>query len=155
MIHSDLCGPFEVESIGGSKYFMFFIDDATRKVFVYMLKSKDEAKTVYEKFKSMVQRQSGRQIKIFRSDNGREYVNASMKASMERDGICHQTTCTYTPEQNGVAERMNRIIVEKVRSMLNDAQLPKRFWAEEVNPAVYLINRSPTRALNDITPEEA
>lgn len=155
LVHSDLCGPFEVASIGGSRYFITFIDDASRKVFIYTLESKDQVKEAYEDFKSMAERQTGKKLKILRSDNGREYVNGAMKASMRRDGVRHQKTCPYSPEQNGTAERMNRTIMERVRSMLNDAKLPKEFWAEAVNTAVYVINRSPTRALDGTTPEEA
>ena len=143
-------------SIGGSRYFMTFIDDATRKVVIYTLETKDQALEAYDAFKAMAERQTGRKLQILRSDNGREYVNSNFKASMERDGVRHQKTYPYTPEQNGIAERMNRTILDKVQSLLNDAKLSKKFWAEAVNKAVYLINRSPTRALKgQVTPEEA
>ncbi|KXJ79375.1 hypothetical protein RP20_CCG001137 [Aedes albopictus] len=77
-----------------------------------------------------------------------------MEACMRRDGIIHQTTCPYTPQQNGVAERMNRTLVEKARCMLNDSKLPKKFWAEAVSTAAYLVNRSPARSLEAKTSEE-
>ena len=155
LVHTDLCGPFEVPSLGGSRYFISFIDDATRKLFVYNLETKDQAQKAFQNFRAMVERQTGCRLKVLRSDNGREYINASFKTILERDGIRHQKTCPYTPEQNGVAERMNRTIIEKVRCMLNEAKLPKQFWAEAVNTAAYTINRCPTRSLGGITPEEA
>lgn len=155
LVHSDVCGPVEVPSLGGSRFFVTFIDDATRKVFVYCLESKGQVTEVYEQFKSLVERQTGRKLKVLRTDNGTEYVNSRMRKSMQRDGIVHQTSCPYTPQQNGVAERMNRTLVEKARCMLNDAQLPKKFWAEAISTAAYIVNRSPSRSLDLVTPEEA
>lgn len=127
----DLVRPIEVPSLGGSRFVMTFIDDATRKVFVYFLEKKNQAFKAYCKFKFMAERQTSRKLKILRTDNGTEYVNKVFQASFEKDGVRHQRTCPYSPEQNGVAERMNRTLVEKARSVLNDANLPKMFWAEE------------------------
>lgn len=150
LVHSDVCGPVEVPSLGGSRFFITFMDDATRKVFVYCLESKGQVTEAYEQFKSPVERQTGKKLKILQTDNGTEYVNSRMRKSMQRDGIVHQTSCPYTPQLNGVAERMNRTLVEKVRCMLNDAQLLKKFWAEVFSTAAYLVNRS-----DMVTPEEA
>lgn len=154
LVHSDLVGPIEVPSVGGSRYVMTFIDDASRKVFLYFLERKNEAFGAYENFKAMTERQTGRKLKVLRTDNGTEYVNKTFRTSMAKDGVRHEKTCPYTPEQNGVAERMNRTLIEKARSMLNDSRLPKEFWAEAVSTAAYLVNRSPTRSLQT-TPEEA
>lgn len=155
LVHSDLCGPMEMNSFGGARYFFTLIDDYTHKVFVYFLKTKDEVTEKFDDFKNMIENQTGLKIKILRTDNGTEYCNASFLSILRKAGIQHQTTVPYTPEQNGVAERMNRTIVEKARCMLFDADLNKPFWAEAVSTAVFLINRSPTRCLKDITPEEA
>ena len=103
----------------------------------------------------MVERQTGKKLKILRSDNGREYVCAEMKKFMRVKGIKHQLTVQYTPEQNGIAERCNRTLCTKARSMLEDAKLERKFWAEAVNTAVHLKNVSPTKAVKDMTPEEA
>jgi hypothetical protein len=155
LVHSDVCGPVEMPSIGGSRYFVTFVDDASHKVFLYFVKSKSEVKEVYERFKAKAERQTGRKLKMLRTDNDTESVNSVMKMSMQRDGVTHQTTCPYTPEQNGTAERMNRTLVEKARSMMNDVGLPKKFWAEAVSTAAYIVNRCPTRVLESKTPEEA
>ena len=155
LVHSDLVGPIEVPSLGGSRYVMTFIDDASRKVFVYFLERKSDAFGAYQTFKAMAERQTNRKLKVLRTDNGTEYVNGSFISSFAKDGVLHQKTCPYTPEQNGVVERMNRTIIEKARSMLNEAHLPKQFWAEAVSTAAYLANRSPTRSLEAVTPEEA
>lgn len=83
----------------------------------------------------MVERQTG----ILRTDNETEFVNSSMSSNMNRDGVIHQTSCPYTPEQIGAAESMNRTLA---KSMLADARLPKTFWMEVISAAAYLINRS-------------
>lgn len=155
LIHSDLCGPMETTSAGGSRYFLSFIDNSTRKVFIFFLKDKSEVAETFEEFRSSVERQTSKKICILRSDNGREYINRSMDQNLRRLDIMYQKTIPYTPEQNGLAERMNRTIVERAKAMLFDAELPKIYWAEAVATATYLINRSPAAGLKGKTPEEA
>src|SRR5690606_19654886 len=155
LIHSDLCGPMENTSLGGARYFLTFIDDYSRKVFVYTLENKNQVKKTFESFKELVENQTGKRIKILRTDNGTEYINRDMSSFLEKSGIRHETSVEYTPEQNGLAERMNRTILERARSMLIGANLPKKYWGEAVSTGVYLINRSPASALPKITPEEA
>jgi hypothetical protein len=154
LIHSDLCGPMENDSLGGSRYFFTLIDDHSKKIHVYFLRHKNEVSKCIKDFKIFAENQLERKMKVLRSDNGKEYVNNELKAYLESTGVRHQLTIPYTPQQNGVAERTNRTIVEKARSLLSDAGLPKAYWAEAVSTAVYLINRTPTRVLNFKTPEE-
>jgi hypothetical protein len=154
LIHSDLCGPMENDSLGGSRYFLTLIDDHFKKIHVYFLRHKNEVSKCIKDFKIFAENQLERKMKALRSDNGKEYVNNELKAYLESTGVRHQLTIPYTPQQNGVAERTNRTIVEKARSLLSDAGLPKAYWAEAVSTAVYLINRTPTRVLNFKTPEE-
>ncbi|CAH9088439.1 unnamed protein product [Cuscuta epithymum] len=155
LVHSDVCGPIEVESNGGSKYFVTFIDDATRKTWVYMLKTKSQVFETFQKFHAMVERETERKLKSLRSDNGGEYTSHEFKNYCSQHGIRHVKTVPGTPQHNGVVERMNRTIVEKVRCMLKMSDLPKSFWAEAVNTAVYLINRSPSIPLGLDIPERA
>lgn len=155
LIHTDVCGPMKQTSLGGSRYFLTFIDDKTRNTFVYFLKSKNEVFTKFQEFKALVEKQTGKNIKILRSDNGGEYVSHAFDMYLKSNGIQHQTTIAYTPEQNGVAERANRTIVERARSMLHSQELGYELWAEAVAAAVYLKNRSPTKAVPNMTPEEA
>lgn len=155
IVHSDLCGPMQHTSYGGSRYFLTFIDDYTRKVFVYFLKGKDEVLNYFKDFKRYVENQTDLKIKTLRTDNGREYINVEFSNFLRQTGIKHETTVVFTPEQNGVAERYNRTIVEKARCMIFDANLDLNFWAEAVNTAVYLINLSPTKVLKNVTPNEA
>lgn len=155
LVHTDLCGPMEVESIGGGKYFLTFIDDYSRYLHVYILTSKDQVADTFIDFKNYIEKQTGKKIKKIRSDNGKEYLNEKIKSFLRSEGIVHQLTVRYTPQQNGVAERMNRSIVEKARTLLIDAGLGKEYWAEAVATAAYLLNRSPTRRLWNMTPYEA
>lgn len=101
LIHTDVCGP----SIGGSRYFVTFIDDHSRRIFVYFMKNKSEVFEKFKLFKAMVENQHERKIKAIRSDNGREYVNTQFNKLLEDNGIQRQLTVPYTPQHNGVAER--------------------------------------------------
>ena len=105
--------------------------------------------------KALVENSSGQKLRTLRSDNGGEYTSAEFTAYLRKEGVRHEFTVSKTPQQNGVAERMNRTLVETVRSMLSDANLPKRFWAETLSTAVYLRNRSPTTVVQGKTPFEA
>ena len=102
-----------------------------------------------------MEKSTGHALKCLRTDNGGEYTSLEFKTYLAKEGIRHELTVPKTPEQNGTAERMNRTLVESVRSMLADSKLPHRFWAEALSTAVYLRNRSPTKVLQGITPIEA
>ena len=155
LVHSDLCGPMRENSLGGKKYFLTFIDDCTRKIWIYFLKQKSEAFGVFKTFKALVEKQSGRELKALRSDQGGEYMSGEFEAFLKDNGIKHQLTVSYSPQQNGVAERKNRIIMELVRSMLKTKGLPHHFWAEAAASACYVLNRASTKAVQGKTPEEA
>ena len=103
----------------------------------------------------MVEKATGKRLKAIRTDNGGEFTSSEFEAHLRTEGVCHELTIPKNPEQNGVAERMNRTLVETVRSMLSHANLPHRFWAEALSTAAYLRNRSPTKAVNGMTPYEA
>ena len=143
------------KSLSGAEYFLSFIDDKTRYVWVYFLKSKDQ---VFEKFldwKAMVERSTGRKLKAIRTDNGGEFTSKELETHLTAEGVRHELTVPKNPEQNGVAERMNRALVETSRSILVNANLPHKFWAEALSTATYLRNRSPTTAVCGMTPHEA
>lgn len=154
IIHSDINGPMSCESIDGARYFVVFIDDYSRKKFVYCIKHKSEVCDIFKGFKAHVEKQTGRKIKVIRTDNGREYVNREFCNFLREEGIVHQRTVPYSPQQNGLAERANRTIVERARCLLTDSGLSKDFWAEATVTATYLLNRNPASALNGKTPEE-
>ncbi|KAM1487717.1 hypothetical protein ACFX2I_001756 [Malus domestica] len=153
LVYSDVCGPMEVESLGRNKYFVTYIDDASRRVWVYLLKSKDQVFQTFQEFHAMVERETGKPLKCLRSDNGGEYTSHQFREYCVKHGIRHEKTVPGTPQHNGVAERMNRTIMEKVRCMLRTAKLSKQFWGEAVRTACYLINRSPSVPLGLDVPE--
>jgi len=154
-VHYDLWGaPTMPMALGNCQYFISFIDDHTRKVCVYFLKTKDEAFEKFVSWISLVENQSGNRVKTLRTDNGLEFCNRMFDGFCEERGIQRHRTCPYTPQQNGVVERMNRTIMERVRSMLCDSRLPKRFWAEATHTAVLLINKTPCSANNFEFPDK-
>ena len=153
--HSDVCGKLRNKSLGGAKYFVTFIDQKTHYAWVYVIKRKDEAFQRFLEWKEMIERESGRKLKILCTDNRGEYTSNEFQAYLRDNGIKHEMTIPKTPEQNGVAERMNRTLIESTRTMLFDSNFPKRFWAEALSTAVYLRNRSSTRAVEGQTPFEA
>ncbi|KAL0882308.1 hypothetical protein ABMA27_000825 [Loxostege sticticalis] len=134
--------------------FLTFLDDYSKKIFVYTLSYKTEVLEKFKEFKSQVENTLDCRIKVLRTDYGLEYVNRPFTNYMKGAGIIHQTTTPYSPEQNGAAERMNRTLVERAKCMLLNANLPKHYWAEAIHTAAYTINRSPTRSLSFKTPEE-
>lgn len=154
LVHSDVCGPMSENSLGGGRYFVTFLDDFSRKLFVYILREKSEVYSKFIEFKNLTERQTGRKIKMLRTDNGTEYVNKSFLNFCKSNGVIHQKSTTYTPQQNGMAERMNRTIMEKVRCMLIDAKLPLCFWAEAVTTAAFIVNRIPCKGTGLKSPEE-
>ena len=154
LIHSDVCGKINTQSLSGAQYFLTFVDDKSRYTWVYVLKRKDQVYEKFKEFKVMIEKATGRQIKALRTDNGGEYRSSQFENFLKDNGIKHELTIPKTPEQNGCAERMNRTLVEMVRSMLSDSNLPHRFWAEALSTAVYIRNRCPTNVLQGTTPVE-
>lgn len=155
LVHSDLCGPMSVSSHGGARYLFMITDDFSRKSFGYFLKHKNEAFAKFKEWKTFAENETGNRLQAIRTDNGTEYLNNEFTNFLKVHGIKHQKSAPYTPEQNGVAERANRTVIEKTRTLLEDANLDKQYWAEAANTAIYLKNRSPTKAVRFKTPEEA
>ena len=154
LIHSDVCGPLSVSSMGGSRYFMTLIDDYSKYHTVYALKRKDEAFAKFKEFAEVVENRFGTKIKSLRSDNGGEYISDEFIRFLKDRGIVHETTNPHTPQQNGVAERANRTLMETVRYLLHQANVPLRFWAEALSVATHLKNRSPTSCFGGETPHQ-
>lgn len=155
LVHTDVCGKLSPRSKGGAEYFVTFVDDKSRYVWLYVLKSKSEVFSKFRDWKAMVERSTGRKLKVLRSDNGGEYTSVEFDQYLKSEGIRHQLTVPKCPQQNGVSERLNRTLVEMTRSMLAGSSLPQNFWAETLSTAVYLRNRSPTKAVKGMTPFEA
>jgi hypothetical protein len=152
LIHSDLCGPLDA-SIGGGRYWMTVKDDFTGFVRVEVLKHKSDAAQALLDVMCAWERITGKRVKCVRTDNGGEYVSRPLLLALRKQGVQHQYSDPYTPQQNGVAERLNRTLQERVRAMLSNAAMSKSVWGEAVTTAAYLINLSPT-AGRDKTPWE-
>nr|AAL75759.1 Putative pol polyprotein [Oryza sativa Japonica Group]AAL91607.1 Putative pol polyprotein [Oryza sativa Japonica Group]AAP51772.1 retrotransposon protein, putative, Ty1-copia subclass [Oryza sativa Japonica Group] len=153
-VHADLWGPSHKPSLGGARYMLTIIDDHSRKVWPYFLKHKDDTFAAFKEWKVMIERQTEKEVKVLRTDNGGEFCSDAFDDYYRKEGIVRHYTIPYTPQQNGVAERMNRTIISKAHCMLSNARMNKRFWAEAANTACYLINRSPSIPLNKKTPIE-
>ncbi|XP_057495256.1 retrovirus-related Pol polyprotein from transposon TNT 1-94 isoform X3 [Actinidia eriantha] len=154
LIHTDVWGPSRVASLKGHRWFVSFVDDCSRTTWVYLMKDKSEVHAIFKVFHKMICTQYGALVKVVRSDNGGEYFKGDLTTHFLDHGIIHQSSCTNTPQQNGVAERKNRHLLEMARTMCFLMQVPKSFWGEAVLTAAYLINRLPTRVLNKRAPVE-
>ncbi|KAG8496761.1 hypothetical protein CXB51_007827 [Gossypium anomalum] len=126
----------------GANYMLTFIDDFSRKVWAFFLKQKSDVFFTFKSSKTTIEKKKGKQIKYLCTDNGLEFCSNEFNRLCKSEEIVRHLTVRHTPQQNGVAERMNRTIMEKVRCMLSNANLPKSFWAEAASTACFLINRS-------------
>ncbi|UYV74507.1 hypothetical protein LAZ67_11003722 [Cordylochernes scorpioides] len=153
LIHSDICGPMRTKSYGGALYFATFIDDFSRMIFTFVMKRKNEVFKGFKVFKRFAEKQTGKKIKAIRSDNAAEYLSSDFKEYLLEEGIRHQLSVEYSPQQNGVAERANRTLVEMTRCFIIQANLPDPLWAELVHTSTYIRNRCP-RTNESRTPYE-
>ncbi|XP_021959280.1 uncharacterized protein LOC110855167 [Folsomia candida] len=155
MVHMDLAGKMSVASLGGAQYFLLLKDDATGFRTVYFLKSKDEAKDRIKCYIEFMENQTGRKVKICRSDNGGEFCNSTLASYFRDRGIIHETTVSYNPEMNGRSEREIRTLKDCARTILLAAKLPESLWAEAVATTVYVHNRILDKQSPNITAFEA
>ena len=152
IVHSDVWGPTRVGSLTKKHYYVIFVDDWSRFTWIYFLHQKSEVMHIFKNFHAMILTQFNKRIKILRSDSGGEYINKNLSAFFANEGIIHQRSCSYQPQQNGLAERKHRHIQETARALRLHAHMPKEFWAEATNNVVFLINLLPTPVLNNMTP---
>lgn len=145
LVHTDICGPMKTQSLGGSIYFLTFIDDFSRNIWIYFLKQKSEAFEKFKELKTLVEKQSGLYINVLGSDRGGEFSS---------NEFLEFYTTRYTPQQNGVAKRNNKTIMEMERSVLKTKKLSNDFWAEAVACVVYILNKSPTKSVQNKIPHE-
>lgn len=143
IIHSDLSGKFSVDSLGKKRYYISFIDDYSRYAWICFLRDKSDTNQAIRDYVMKIKNQYGITVKTFFSDNGGEYIDHRVQQFLAELGIGHQNSPPYEHESNGVAERFNRTIVTKARTLLID--FPKVLWAEAIATSVYLYNRTPHR----------
>ncbi|GJZ95678.1 putative ribonuclease H-like domain-containing protein [Tanacetum coccineum] len=141
MLHMDFFGPTFVKSIMKKMYCLVVTDDFSRFSWVFFLATKDETSGILKAFITGIENQINHRVKIIRCDNGTEFKNKEMNQFCEMKGIKREFSVARTPQQNGVAKRKNRTLIEAARTMLADSKLPTTFWAEAVNTACYVQNR--------------
>ncbi|GJS50759.1 putative ribonuclease H-like domain-containing protein [Tanacetum coccineum] len=141
MLHMDLFGPTNVKSLMKKSYCLVVTDDFSRFSWVFFLATKDETSGILKTFITGIENQLDHKVKVIRCDNGTEFKNSVMNQFCEMKGIKREFSVARTPQQNGVAERKNRTLIEAARTMLVDSKLPTTFWAEAVNTACYVLNR--------------
>lgn len=154
-VHSDICGPFRTRALCGAKYFATFIDECSRYCKVYPLKSRDEIGEAFGQYKVFVENQCGKHIKSVRTDNAAEYKGGEFARIIKSSGILHETSVAHCPQQNGIAERMNRTLMEMTRCMLYEAGFPDNLWVEALQTASYIRNRCESRADTSASPFES
>jgi hypothetical protein len=152
LVHTDVCGPMRVNSLAGSRYFVTFIDDKSRWCEIYFMKKKSEVIEKFKEYKCLVEKKTERKIKTVRSDNGTEYTSHYLEDFLKQEGIRHELTVEYTSQQNGVAERKNRSLVETARCLMIQSGLSANFWAEAILTANHIRNRCPSRSLGGEIP---
>ncbi|KAK2965746.1 hypothetical protein RJ640_003284 [Escallonia rubra] len=152
LVHSDVWGPCPILAKSGFRYFVTFVDDFSRMTWIYFMKNRSEVFAHFSAFCAEIKTQFNVHVHILRSDNAKEYMSGSFQNYMNQHGILHQSSCTDTPAQNGVAERKNRHLLETARALLFQMKVPKPFWADAISTACFLINRMPSTVLNGDVP---
>ena len=153
-INSDIKGPIYAESLQGNLYILTFIDDFSRFAFTFNIKTRDKIFECFEVFKEYVENTTSMKIKEIQTDNGREFMSRRFENLLLENSIRHVVSSPYTPEENGIAERFNRTLQEKIRVLLLDAKLNSNMWETASNCAVHLYNRSAHAANNEKSPYE-
>jgi hypothetical protein len=153
LTHIDVWGKYDISSISGHQYYLLLVDDATRYVTVYFLKGKNEASNYVKNYLTYLHVR-GTTTHAIRVDRGTEFINEDLKQWCHAKGMEIQMTAPYSPSQNGVAERMNRTLVELACAMITASKLPEFIWEQAVAHAAYVRNRAYTISVKDKTPYE-
>jgi transposase InsO family protein len=141
LLHMDLLGPVAYLSTGGSKYGLVIVDDFSRFTWVFFLQDKSKTQGTLKHFLRRAQNEFELKVKKIRSDNGSEFKNLQVEQYLEEEDIKHKFSAPYTPQQNGVVERKNMLLIDMARTMLGEYKTPERFWSEAMNTACHAINR--------------
>nr|AAP52343.2 retrotransposon protein, putative, Ty1-copia subclass [Oryza sativa Japonica Group] len=153
LVHTDVCGPMSSTARGGFGYFIIFTDDFSRYGYVYLMRHKSESFEKFKEFHNEVQNHLDKTIKYLRSDRGGEYWSLEFGNHLKECGIVPQLTPPGTPQLNGVSKRRNRTLLDMVRSMMSQTDLPLSFWGYALETAVFTVNRVPSKSM-DKTPYE-
>src|SRR3954462_9101935 len=153
LIHTDVRGPISTTARGGYQYFVTFTDDLSRYGYIYLMRHKSETFEKFKEFHNEVENQLGKTIKLLRSDRGGEYLSQEFDDHLKSRGIVPQITTPGTPQRNGVSERRNRTLLDMVRSMMSQSDLPLAFWGYALETAAFTLNRVPSKSVEK-TPHE-
>lgn len=143
-------GPFQVNTPGGKRYFMTFINEHSRFARVYLISRKDEVFDKFVTYLAEAERHTGSKLFILKSNRGGEYRSARFQAFAAAHGIKLEQAPANTPQHNSIAERYNRTIMERVRAQMIHAAIPKFLWGELVLATSHILNLSPTFSVSDI-----
>ncbi|KAL2230846.1 UNVERIFIED_CONTAM: Retrovirus-related Pol polyprotein from transposon RE1 [Sesamum indicum] len=148
LIHMDVWGPYKQSSISGGHYILTIVDDFSRTTWTYIMHHKSQTTVILSTFLSQTVTQFGTQIKCIQTDNGTEFLSSSFQELLHKNGIIHEKSCVYTPQQNGVVERKHRHLLEVARALMFQSYLPDYFWAEAILTATHIINKLPSAVLS-------
>ena len=154
VIHSDVWGLAPVTSNGGTRFYVIFVDEFTRFTWFYPIKCKSQVLACFVSFFQTMQNLLNQKIKILRTDYGGEYATLDFQSYCTAHGILHQYTCPHTSQQNGMAERKHRHIVDIALTLISQSALPLSFWPYAFSIAVYLLNRLPPSNSRSSSPWE-
>jgi len=141
LVHCDVCDSNDLLTLGGKRYFITFIDDFSKYCYVYSVNHKNELFDKFKVYKTKVENQLERKIKILQSNRGKEYTSLDMSSFCEMYGIIHEVTPPYTPRSNGNAERKNHTLLDMVNAMLVSFGLSKNMWGKTLYSACHILNR--------------
>ena len=151
---SDVWGPTPVETLGGKRYYITFTDDHSHLTYLCTLRQKSKTFAGYQQFEAWLDRQLAAKVRMLHSDRGGEYLGNEFIMYLKRQGMAQRLTAHDMPQHNGIAERLNRTILERVRALLHASGQPKFLWGEAACHIVWLKNRTPTKVLEGLTPYE-
>ena len=154
LLHIDIWGPDKVTTHSGCNQFITIVDDFTRATWTHLIKYKSDVVSVIKQFLLYVELHFSTKVLVIRFDNAQELCEGDIKQVYRNNGIVHETSCTNTPQQNGVVERKHRHLLATARSLFFQAKLPLQYWGEALLCATYLINRMPLKPLFNKTPYE-
>uniref|UniRef100_A0A2N9FCV6 Integrase catalytic domain-containing protein n=1 Tax=Fagus sylvatica TaxID=28930 RepID=A0A2N9FCV6_FAGSY len=154
VLHTNLWGPAPIQSYNGFKYYLVIVDDYTKFCWVYLLKNKSDTFTTFQQFKAMAEKHYNSSIHFLRTDCGGEFTSTAFNSYCATSGIIHHLTCPHTPQQNGVAERKHRHLIQTTLALLSQSGLSLSYWSYALATASHLINKLPTPLLNMSSPWE-